>query len=173
MKDLRYPIGQFQFEGALNFDLIEKWMKEIEAAPAHLKEALSSLKDEQLDTAYRPGGWTIRQVVHHLADSHLNIYIRTKLALTENNPTIKPYLEEKWANLPDSKQSVDVSLSLLEALHSRWVFLLRSLQPHDLEKTFLHPESGVVKLGVSIGLYSWHGRHHIAHITTLRDRMGW
>lgn len=171
--DLRYPIGQFKQEGNLTMDIIERWIKEIEAAPSQLKEAVKGLSDDQLDTAYRPGGWTIRQVVHHLADSHLNSYIRFKLALTENNPTIKPYMEEKWAELSDSKLPVDISLSLLEALHSRWSTLLRSMQTTDLEKTFHHPDSGAVKLGLNIGIYAWHGRHHIAHILSLRNRLGW
>lgn len=173
MMDLRYPVGQFKDEGNVTMELIETWIKEIESAPAQLKEAVKGLSDDQLDTAYRPGGWTIRQVVHHFADSHLNSYMRFKLALTENNPTIKPYMEEKWAELPDSKLPVDVSLSLLEALHSRWVTLLRSMQPTDLEKTFHHPDSGSIKLGLNIGVYAWHGRHHIAHITSLRNRLGW
>jgi uncharacterized damage-inducible protein DinB len=173
MLDLRYPIGPFQLEGEVTMVLIESWMKEIEMTPVQLKEAVKNLSEEQLDTAYRPGGWTIRQVVHHLADSHINSYTRFKLALTEDNPTIKPYREDKWAELPDSTLPVEISLTLLEALHSRWVTLLRSLQPSDLEKTFIHPDSGVNTVGVTIGLYAWHGRHHLAHITSLRNRLGW
>ncbi|MGG2092116.1 YfiT family bacillithiol transferase [Bacillus sp. S13(2024)] len=173
MMDLRYPIGQFTYEGNPTRDLIENWIKEIENLPAKLKEAIKDLQDEQLNTSYRPGGWTVRQVVHHIADSHMNSYIRFKLALTENNPTIKPYMEEKWAELPDSQLPIDVSLALLESLHMRWVTLLRSMKSNDFEKTFHHPESGSSKLGVTIGLYAWHGRHHTAHITSLRDRLGW
>ncbi len=173
MIDLHYPIGKFNYEGDPSPDLIEMWIQDIEATPPLLTEAVKNLSNEQLNTTYRPGGWTIRQVVHHLADSHMNSYIRFKLALTENNPTIKPYKEELWAELPDSKLPVEISLALLGALHTRWVTLIRSMQPTDLEKTFVHPDSGTVNIGVSIGLYAWHGRHHIAHITTLRDRLGW
>ncbi|PWW29515.1 putative damage-inducible protein DinB [Cytobacillus oceanisediminis] len=171
--DLRYPIGKFNYEGEPTAELLERWIKEIEELPLELKEAVKGLNDEQLDTAYRSEGWTIRQVVHHIADSHLNSYTRFKLTLTENTPTIKLYEEGKWAKLPDSKLPVDVSLKLIEALHSRWVFLLRSLKQDELEKTFQHPDSGVVKLSINIGIYAWHGLHHVAHITSLRDRLGW
>ncbi|ERI06264.1 YfiT family bacillithiol transferase [Aneurinibacillus aneurinilyticus] len=171
--DLRYPVGKFNHDGDLTSSLIESWIKEIEGAPALLRESVAGLGDEQLDTSYRPGGWTVRQVVHHLADSHINSYVRFKLALTEDNPTIKPYREEKWAELPDSKMPIEVSLLLLESLHSRWVTLLRSLSPADLEKTFFYPDSGEIKVGLNIGIYAWHSRHHIAHITSLRERLGW
>lgn len=173
MIDLQYPIGTFTFEGDLTMEVVEKWKKDIEMAPAQLREAVRNLTEEQLDTPYRPGGWSVRQVVHHVADSHMNSYIRFKLALTEDQPTIKPYFEDKWAELSDSKLPIELSLSLLEALHGRWVTLLNSLEEADLEKTFVHPDSGVQKLGNTIGLYSWHGRHHIAHITFLRNRLGW
>lgn len=171
--DLRYPIGKFKYKVEPTTEVLERWIKEIEELPFQLKEAVEGLRDEQLDTAYRSEGWTIRQVVHHIADSHLNSYTRFKLALTENNPTIKLYEEGKWAELPDSKLPVDVSLKLIEALHSRWVCLLRTMKSDELGKTFQHPESGVVKLGINIGIYAWHGRHHVAHITSLRDRLGW
>ncbi|WP_026581317.1 YfiT family bacillithiol transferase [Bacillus sp. J33] len=171
--DLRYPIGKFNYDGEPTAELLERWIKEIEELPFELKEAVKGLNDEQLDTAYRSDGWTIRQVVHHIADSHLNSYTRFKLALTENTPSIKLYEEGKWAELPDSKLPVDVSLKLIESLHSRWVFLLRSLKQDELAKTFQHPESGVVKLSINIGIYAWHGLHHVAHITSLRDRLGW
>ncbi|CAH0343980.1 YfiT family bacillithiol transferase [Bacillus sp. CECT 9360] len=171
--DLRYPIGEFNHEGTITLESINEWIKEIENAPGELKEAVKGLEDEQLDTPYRPDGWTVRQVVHHLADSHMNAYVRFKLALTENNPTIKPYQESEWAELPDSRMSVEVSLTLLEALHARWVTLLRSLNSTQLEQTFQHPDSGIVQVGYNIGLYAWHGRHHIAHITILRKRLGW
>ncbi|MDM5155078.1 bacillithiol transferase BstA [Bacillus sp. DX1.1] len=173
MMDLRYPIGHFTYEENITQDTIENWIKEIENLPAELTKAIKGLQEDQLDTPYRTGGWTVRQVVHHVVDSHMNSYIRFKLALTENNPTIKPYMEEKWAELPDSKLPVDVSLVLLEALHKRWVNLLRSLGPADLDKTFNHPETGKNKLAVAIGLYAWHGRHHTAHIVSLRKRLGW
>jgi uncharacterized damage-inducible protein DinB len=171
--DLRYPIGKFNYEGEPTSEVLEKWIIEIEELPFQLTEAVKGLKGEQLDTPYRSEGWTIRQVIHHIADSHLNSYTRFKLALTENNPTIKLYEEGKWAELPDSKLPIDISLKLIEALHSRWVCLLRSMKSDDLEKTFEHPESGVVTLGMNIGIYAWHGRHHVAHITSLRNRLGW
>ncbi|WP_026678156.1 YfiT family bacillithiol transferase [Fictibacillus gelatini] len=171
--DLRYPVGQFIFDSHISPELIEGWIKEIENAPIQLKEAVQDLNDEQLDTPYRSGGWTVRQVVHHLADSHMNSFIRFKLAITENNPTIKPYREDKWAELPDSNLPITISLVFLEALHKRWVALLRSLNASDFEKTFNHPELGDQSIATAIGLYAWHGRHHIAHISSLRERSGW
>lgn len=173
MADLRYPIGIFSFDDPLTTEVVEKWVKEMEVAPLQLREAVRNLNELQLDTPYRPGGWTVRQVVHHIADSHMNSYIRFKLALTEDQPTIRPYFEDRWAELPDSKLPIDISLSLLEALHGRWVTLLRSLKESDLENTFVHPDSGVQTVGKTIGMYAWHGRHHIAHITSLRNRLGW
>ncbi|WML48772.1 bacillithiol transferase BstA [Neobacillus sp. PS3-34] len=171
--DLRYPVGQYSFDGEITQQQIESWINEIEITPARLRDAISHLTEEQLNTPYRPGGWTVRQVVHHLPDSHLNSYVRFKLALTENKPEIKPYMENKWAELPDSSLPVEVSLDLLQALHERWVCLLRSLSVEELNRSFLHPESGEIKLAWNIGLYAWHGRHHIAHITELRRRLGW
>jgi hypothetical protein len=171
--DLRYPVGPFKIEGEITSELINNWIAEIENAPRLLREAVKDLQDHQLDTPYRPGGWTVRQVVHHLPDSHLNSYIRLKLALTEDKPVIKPYQEDKWAELPDSKLPVEVSLQLMEAIHSRWVSILITLSPSELEKTFFHPESGENSIASMIALYAWHSRHHIAHITTLRDRLGW
>ncbi|MFH5779194.1 YfiT family bacillithiol transferase [Heyndrickxia oleronia] len=171
--DLRYPIGKFNVNGKVTTEIIEQWIKEIEELPTRLTEAVEGLNDVQLDTAYRSEGWTIRQVVHHIADSHLNSYTRFKLALTENNPTIKLYEEGKWAELPDSNLPVEISLQLIDALHKRWVYLLRSMTSEDLEKTFYHPEFGDMKLSVNIGIYAWHGRHHVAHITSLRERLGW
>ena len=142
------------------------------ALPARIHEAVAGLNDAQLDTPYRPGGWTVRQVVHHVADSHMNGYIRVKLALTEDVPTIKTYEEAAWAELADSRADVDVSLALLDALHTRWVLLLRSLSEADYERTFNHPEWGLMTLGTLLRLYEWHGRHHVAHITRMRERMG-
>lgn len=173
MTDLRYPIGQFTFEPNITAKQLEEWIHDIAIAPEQLKEAVRDLTDEQLDTPYRPGGWTIRQVVHHLPDSHLNSYTRFKLALTEENPVIRPYHEDRWAALPDSNLPVEVSIQLLEALHARWTALLNSLTPADFKKTFTHPDSGVVTLAQNIGLYSWHSRHHIAHITSLCQRSSW
>jgi hypothetical protein len=171
--DLRYPVGQFKKEGEMTSELVSNWITEIENAPRLLREAVKGLQEDQLDTPYRPEGWTVRQVVHHLPDSHLNSYIRLKLALTEEKPVIKPYQEDKWAELPDSKLPVEVSLQLLEAIHSRWVSILTTLSPTELEKTFYHPESGENSIATMIALYAWHSRHHIAHITTLRERRGW
>jgi hypothetical protein len=172
--DLRYPIGQFQDAGPVTDEQRQRLIDQIAAAPTKLRAAVEGLSAQQLDTPYRPDGWTIRQVVHHLPDSHLNSYIRFRLALTEDEPTIKPYYENRWAELDDARHApIDLSLALLEALHRRWVLLLRSLRPQDLARTFIHPELGVVDLEKNFSLYAWHGRHHVAHITSLRERMGW
>ena len=174
MSDLRYPIGKFNYEGELTQDARRRAMDDIEAAPARLRAAVEGLSPEQLDTPYRRDGWTVRQVVHHLADSHLNAYTRFKLALTEEEPTVKPYDETRWAELTDARTApVEISLALLESLHRRWVLLLRSLAPADFKRRFRHPELGVVSLDKNLALYAWHGRHHVAHITSLRERMGW
>ena len=171
--EANYPIGHFQCDGQITASIIDKWIKDIEELPVLLQNAVKDLNDDQLDTPYRLGGWTVRQVVHHVADSHLNAYGRFKLALTEEKPIIKPYDQERWAELPDSALPVTISLSLLDALHKRWVTLLRTLTPSDFEKTFIHPESGEVSVGKNIGIYAWHGQHHLAHITSLRSRKGW
>jgi hypothetical protein len=174
MSDLRYPIGNFQPPGEITATDRALFIQQIEDAPAKLRAAVSGLTPEQLDTPYRPGGWTVRQVVHHVPDSHLNSYVRFRLALTEQEPTIKPYDEARWADLPDSRTApVEMSLALLENLHSRWVLMLRALAPDDWKKKFRHPERGVVTLEWNLALYAWHGRHHVAHITALRERMGW
>ncbi|WP_046178374.1 YfiT family bacillithiol transferase [Domibacillus tundrae] len=169
----QFPIGPFEWTDAVTERVAAEWIKEIEELPALLHRTVESLTNEQLDTPYRNGGWTVRQVVHHVADSHMNAYIRFKLALTEELPVIKPYDEAAWAELPDSSMPVDVSLVLLESLHKRWTRLLSELQTGDLEKTFIHPDSGEVTVGENIGMYAWHGRHHLAHITSLCDRNGW
>ncbi|MGN1385290.1 MAG: YfiT family bacillithiol transferase [Bacillus sp. (in: firmicutes)] len=171
--DLKYPIGLFQFDGEMTSNVISIWINEIENLPDLLRDAVKDLDNEQLDTAYRSGGWSIRQVIHHLADSHMNAYIRFKLALTEEKPVIKPYDETLWAELSDYTLPIDPSLLLLEALHKRWTTLLRSLTPADLEKIFIHPDSGEVSLAKNIGIYAWHGKHHLAHITSLCHRKGW
>jgi hypothetical protein len=174
MSDLRYPLGRFNFENEPNDEERRRFIAQIAEAPLMLREAVGGLSDEQLDTEYHPGGWTVRQVVHHLPDSHLNSYVRFKLALTEEEPTIKPYDEEGWARLEDSRITPPAtSLDLLEALHERWVVLLRSLSPEDFQRTFRHPDLGKVSLNKNVGLYAWHGRHHIAHITKLGERLGW
>ncbi len=171
--DERYPIGKFTFDGEITTAVIKSWVKEIEDLPRLLRAEVKNMNIEQLDTPYRPGGWTVRQVVHHLADSHMNAYIRFKLALTEENPTIKPYEEGKWAELPDSKLPINVSLDLLDALHKRLASLLNHLSPNDLKKTFIHPKSGEVSIGRNIGLYAWHGQHHLAHITSVSNKKNW
>jgi len=172
--DLRYPIGKFKFPETVSPDDRSKFIDQIDATPARLRAAIAGLSPEQLETPYRPGGWTVRQVVHHVPDSHLNSYVRFKLALTEEEPTIKPYHEDRWAELADARTvPVEVSLALLDSLHRRWVALLRSLAPNDWARTFRHPELGLVSLDKNLALYGWHGRHHEAHITNLRERMGW
>jgi uncharacterized damage-inducible protein DinB len=172
--DLQYPIGKFQWEGAITDAQREQLIAQIEQAPAQLRQAVAGLTEEQVDTPYRPGGWTVRQVVHHLSDAHMNAYVRFRLALTEDEPTIKPYAQERWASLEDARTApLELSLSLLEFLHRRWVLLLRSLRTGDFARTFRHPEMGVVALDKLLGMAAWHGQHHIGHITSLRDRMGW
>ena len=173
--DLRYPIGPFTLDGDITADRRTAWIAELADAPAALRAAVKGLTEEQLDTPYRPGGWTVRQVAHHVPDSHLNAYIRFKLALTEENPTIKPYEESRWAELPDTAGTqVGVSLMLLEALHRRWVVLLRAMDEAQWSRAFFHPEQAkLLRLDRILAMYAWHGKHHVAHITTLRDRMGW
>jgi uncharacterized damage-inducible protein DinB len=173
--DLRYPIGQFTCNDEITEEQRSEWIQEIEALPMTLNEAVRDLNNEQLDTPYREGGWTLRQVVHHVADSHMNSFIRFKLALTEEEPVIKPYFEDRWAELQDSRNvGVEISLSILEALHKRWVILLRSFSPADFQRTFFHPESKqIIKLDYYLGFYAWHGKHHTTHITSLRNSKGW
>ncbi len=174
MHDLRYPIGKFHYEGPLSEEHKQESLNDIASTPANLRAAVKNLSEGQLDTPYRPGGWTVRQVVHHVPDSHMNSYVRFKLALTEDEPTIKPYAEDKWAELADTKATpVEVSLALLDSLHDRWVRLLRSLTPDDWKRTFRHPELGTMTLEKTLALYAWHGRHHVAHITELRKQMSW
>lgn len=172
--DLRYPIGRFKPEGTLTPARRSALIGTIAGTPETLREAVRGLSPGQLDTPYRPGGWTVRQVVHHLPDSHLNSYVRFKLALTEERPTIKPYEEDRWAELADTFNTpVEVSLVLLESLHVRWVNLLRSLPEADWQRTLLHPQNGEMTLDHVLGLYAWHGPHHVAQITALWERMGW
>jgi hypothetical protein len=174
MADLRYPIGKFHFDGALSEEHKQVALEEIAQTPANLRAAIKGLSEPQLDTPYRPEGWTVRQVVHHVPDSHLNSYVRFKLALTEDEPTIKPYAEDRWAELADTKITpVEVSLTLLESLHDRWVRLLRSLSAEEWQRTFRHPALGAMTLEKTLALYAWHGRHHVAHIAELRKRMAW
>lgn len=172
--DLRFPIGKFNWKGEATDEQRQQFILNIAETPARVRAAIAGLSAEQLATPYRPGGWTVRQVAHHLADSHINSYVRFRLALTEDAPPIKPYMEDRWAELTDARTApVEVSLALLEALHQRWVILLESLTAADFARTFMHPELGQVALDKNLALYSWHGRHHVAHITGLRERMGW
>jgi len=174
MTDLKYPIGKFNYDGPLTEENRQRLLGDIAQAPANLRSAVKGLSEAQLDTPYRPDGWTVRQVVHHVPDSHMNAFIRFKLALTEDEPTIKPYAEDRWAELADTKATpIEVSLTLLDSLHNRWVRLLRSLSPEDWKRTFRHPELGVMTLDKTLAMYAWHGRHHAAHITSLRERNGW
>jgi len=172
--DLRYPIGPFQWTGSITSDQRKQFICDIAEAPQALRAAVRGLSSKQLETPYRPDGWTVRQVVHHVPESHMNSYIRVKLALTEDEPTVKPYAEDRWAQLRDVQETpIETSLALLESLHHRWVILLRSLSDADFKRQFKHPEIGTVSLDRNLALYAWHGKHHVAHITSLRDRMGW
>ena len=173
--DLRYPVGRFRFDpAAVTAADRARWIDQIAAAPAALRAAVAGLDDRQLDTPYRPGGWTVRQLAHHVPDSHLNAYVRFKLALTEHEPVIKPYDEGAWAALADSRLPIDVSLRLLDALHERWLVLLRAMSPADFERRLGHPEwEQPLSRDTMLQLYAWHGRHHVAHVTGLREREGW
>jgi uncharacterized damage-inducible protein DinB len=171
---LRYPIGHFEPPAQITAVDRARWLDDLEMLPNNLREAVEDLANKQLDTPYRPGGWTVRQVVHHLPDSHMNSYERFRLALTEDAPVIKPYDEGAWAELPDAKAApIEMSLSLLDALHARWLILLRSLSDSQLARTFKHPNLGEVPLDRAIGLYAWHGSHHVSQIVNLRKRKGW
>jgi hypothetical protein len=172
--DLRYPVGKFRFPESVSAQELAVFIDRIAETPAKMREAIAGLSDTQLDTPYRPGGWTVRQVAHHVPDSHMNSYVRFRLALTEESPVIKPYEEGRWAELSDARSMpVEPSLVLLESLHARWVPLLRSLSAADWKRSFRHPELGSVTLENNAALYAWHGRHHVAHITALRQRMAW
>ncbi len=172
--DLRYPIGPFDWTTHPAPSAWPELIEQLAAAPALLRKAVDGLDDQQLDTPYRPEGWTVRQVVHHMADSHANAYIRLRLALTEDQPTVKPYNEKQWAELTDARTlPVEPSLAIFSGLHERMVTLIRSMSREDWLRTLRHPELGVVRLDTLLAAYAWHGRHHTAHIAALRDRMGW
>jgi len=172
--DLSYPIGKFDFQQTVDPVTIPALIADIEALPARLREAIRGLNEEQLDTPYRPGGWTVRQTVHHVADSHMNSAIRLRLALTETEPTIRPYEQKLWAELFDARTApVEPSLALIDGLHARWVLLLKSMAAEEFARCFRHPEIGLVRLDKNLALYAWHGKHHTAHINGLRQRMGW
>lgn len=174
LEQLRYPIGKMPNPQTFTQEEVQTWISDIEKLPKQLRDAVQNLTPEQLDTPYRPEGWTVRQVVHHVADSHINAICRLKLALTEENPTVKPYEEQLWAELPDYKLGIEVSLVLIDSLHARFVSILRGLSWADFSRTFFHPGLGqAVKIGALANMYSWHGQHHTAHITGLATRNGW
>lgn len=171
--DPRYPVGRFHYEGPYSAAQREQLLMTLANLPAKLRAAVAGLNEKQLDTPYREGGWTVRQTVHHVADSHMNSFIRFRLALTEQNPTIKPYNEALWADIADAREPVEVSLTLIDSLHRRLDVMLRALNSADWQRTLVHPENGVLTLDQMLGIYAWHSRHHVAHITELRKRMGW
>jgi uncharacterized damage-inducible protein DinB len=173
--DPRYPVGKFNRpSGSLTAHERQSLIDQIAATPSRMREAVAGLNESQLDTPYRDGGWTVRQVVHHVPDSHMNAYTRVKLALTEEQPTIKPYDEAAWAKLNDVRDTpIETSLVLLETLHQRWDTILRAMTETDFERTLMHPEHGVMTLDALIAMYAWHGRHHVGHITSLRSRSNW
>jgi hypothetical protein len=172
--DLRYPIGKFQAVQSLTPEQRAAAVESIAAVPSRLREAVNNLTPPQLDTPYRPGGWTVRQLVHHIGDSHMNAIGRFKLALTEDEPTIKTYEENLWAQLADTTTPpIDISLQLLDGLHARWAILLRSLKPEQFSRKFRHPEWGAGTVDFLLAQYSWHGKHHVAHISALRERNNW
>jgi len=171
--DPRYPIGDFKMPSQVTPARRQEAIEEIASTPGKLRAAVQGLGETQLDTPYREGGWTVRQVVHHVPDSHLNAYVRLKLALTEDKPTIKPYDEAAWAKLPDSKAPIEVSQTLLDCVHNRWDRLWRSLKPEDFARKLIHPDHGERTVDWLLFVYEWHGKHHAAHITELRKQKGW
>ena len=172
--DLSYPIGKFDRETPITLEMRADWIDVLAAAPAAFRDAVRGWNDRQLDTPYRPGGWTVRRLIHHVADSHMNSYIRFRLALTEESPVIKPYDQEKWAELIDARSMpIEPSLAVIEGMHARWVVLLRDFSAREFDRTFVHPEAGILRLDQALGLYAWHSRHHCAHIIGLRRREGW
>ncbi len=175
LEQLRYPIGRYKTPDGHTPELMKQWTDVLTALPSWMDVCIENLDEAQLHTPYRPGGWTVQQVVHHLADSHMNSYIRLKLALTEDNPTIKPYLEQEWAKMEDTQAlPVNLSVTLLHALHRRWVAIIKSMKPADLERTYFHPEQGrTIPVWELVAMYAWHSRHHMEHVRQLRQRMGW
>jgi hypothetical protein len=171
--DPRYPIGQFAMPKEINASRRQQAIDEIASAPAKLRAAVKGLNDSQLDTPYRDGGWTVRQVVHHVPDSHMNAYVRLRLALTEDKPTIKPYDESRWANLADAKLPIGVSQTLLDCIHARWDVVWRAMKPEEFARPLIHPEQGERNVDWLLFVYEWHGQHHTAHITELRKQRGW
>jgi hypothetical protein len=169
LHSLRFPLGEMPIIENSTDEQRQIWINDIEILPKKLRETAHNLSLIQLATPYREGGWTARQVVHHLADSHINAYIRFKLALTEENPTIRPYMEDRWATLQDSNLPIEISLHIIEGIHARWTHLLRGMTSQDFQRTYVHPEHGkVFSLGAALGMYAWHGRHHIEHIKMVK-----
>ena len=173
MTDLRYPIGKFSYDGTLTEEQKQQCLKDIEQAPARLRAAVKGLSEAQIDTPYREGGWTVRQLLNHVPDSHMNAAVRFKLALTEEEPTIKPYAEDRWARLGDVATPVETLLCLLGCLHAKWMNVMRAMTPEQWKRTLRHPEQGVMTLERMLALYAWHGKHHVAHVTALRESKGW
>jgi len=174
MEDLRYPIGKY-LPQSFSESQLQEWLIDIKFLPLHLENAILNLDESQINTPYRPDGWTVKQLVHHVADSHMNAYIRFKLGLTEDNPTIKSYDEGAWANLPDTHNlPINISLTLLHALHARWMEVIKGIKGDEWNRTVFHPEQKKeITLWHLLGMYAWHGKHHVAHITALRERMKW
>lgn len=174
MEELQYPIGRFKADPETNAAKRAEWIANYELMPAQLRAAVAGLTEAQLDTPYRPEGWTVRQVVHHLADSNMNSYIRIRLGLTEETPTVKPYDENGWSALVDSRTApIELSFQILDGLHARWIMFLRAMSDADFARVIVHPEAGRLTLDDMLQMYDWHSRHHIAHITRLRERNGW
>ncbi|HYW51010.1 MAG TPA: putative metal-dependent hydrolase, partial [Gemmatimonadaceae bacterium] len=170
----QYPVGRFTAPDQVTDVVRDTAIREVADAPAAMRAAVAGLNPSQVETPYRDGGWTVRQVVHHVADSHMHAYIRFKFALTEENPTIRPYDEAAWAVLPDvASQPIEVSLALIDGIHARWVACMREMTPAQFSRAFVHPELGPQPVDLSLLRYAWHGRHHVAHVTALRQRMGW
>ncbi|HXH69035.1 MAG TPA: putative metal-dependent hydrolase [Pyrinomonadaceae bacterium] len=172
-EDLSFPIGKYNKDKKITLEQRKQFIKEIAELPNALRQAVENLSDGQIDTPYRPEGWTVRQVIHHVGDSHMNSFIRFKLALSEDNPTIHPYAENLWAETAEYKMPVEVSLDLIDSIHQRWATLLNSMSDEDFARTINHPETGVWTLGNLLGMYVWHGKHHAAHIDNLKKRNGW
>ncbi len=172
-EDLSFPIGKYKKVREITPEQRKQFIREIAELPNNLREMVKNMSEEQIDSPYRPAGWTVRQVVHHVGDSHLNSFIRFKLALTEKNPTIRPYAEDLWAETAEYKMPVDVSLNLIDSIHRRWVALLESMSDEDFARTLNHPQTGVWSLENLLGMYVWHGKHHTAHINNLKKRNGW
>ena len=173
IEDLRYPLGKFEKNLEITREMRVEFIRTIEDLPAKLCEAVEGLSEEQLETEYRPEGWTVRQTVHHVADSHINMFIRLRLALTEDTPTIRPYAEAEWAKLSDAKMPLDVSFKIIEGVHARLTNMLKSLTDEQFARKLIHPDSGTWTIEAMLGLYDWHSKHHTAHITRLRERNDW